>query len=310
MCPAPPAAATNIPVGSVTVGKMHYLLLTTLIWAFSFGLIGNVLQGLDPVMVGGARLTIALLVFLPLLRPKRLSFGERCHLAAIGAVQFGTMYLCYLSAFRFIPSHLVALFSVLTPIYVVLIHDISRQQFHWRYLLAALLSVAGASVIKVQGGETGSLWIGFALMQISGIAFAFGQVAYRDWRLERTTVNDREVFGFLYAGGATTALLASFLIVPEPAQFLEASGTQFGVIVYLGAVASGLGFFLWNKGATLCSAGALAAFNNALVPMAMFVSLFVFGEIAEASATDLGRLLVGATLITSAVFIGKRREKA
>lgn len=289
---------------------MHYLLLTTLIWAFSFGLIGNVLQGLDPVMVGGARLTIALLVFLPLLRPRQISLGERCHLVAIGAVQFGTMYLCYLSAFRLIPSHLVALFSVLTPIYVVLIHDIRHQQLHARYLFAALLSVAGASVIKVQGGETGDLWIGFALMQVSGIAFAFGQVAYRDWSLERTTVNDREVFGFLYAGGATTALLASFLIVPEPAQFLEASGTQFGVIVYLGAVASGLGFFFWNKGAALCSAGALAAFNNALVPMAMFVSLFVFGEIGEASAADLGRLLVGATLITCAVFIGKRREKA
>lgn len=289
---------------------MHYLFLTTIMWAFSFGLIGNALQGLDPVMVGGARLTIALLVFLPLLRPRQISLGERCHLAAIGAVQFGLMYLCYLSAFRFIPSHLVALFSVLTPIYVVLIHDIRQRQLHARYLFAALLSVAGASVIKLKGGETGNLWIGFALMQVSGIAFAFGQVAYRDWRLERKTVRDREVFGFLYAGGATTTLLASFLIVPDPGNFLEASGGQFGVILYLGAIASGLGFFFWNKGAPLCSAGALAAFNNALVPIAMFVSLFVFGEIRGASAIDLGRLLLGATLIACAVFIGKRREKA
>ncbi|PXA04740.1 EamA family transporter [Coraliomargarita sinensis] len=287
---------------------MLYLFITTLIWAFSFGLIGQVLQGIDPMMIAGARLATALLVFLPLLRPKQVSVAEQLHLAAIGAVQFGTMYICYLSAFRFIPSHLVALFSVLTPIYVVLIHDISQKELHFRYLLAAMLSVAGASVIKAQGGESGSIWIGFALMQVSGVSFAFGQVAYRDWRLGRTEAKDHEVFGFLYAGGAAVALLASFLITPEPGKFLEASGVQFGVILYLGAIASGLGFFLWNKGATLCSAGALAAFNNALIPLAMFVSLFVFGEISGASASDLVRLLVGAALITAAVFIGKRKS--
>jgi drug/metabolite transporter (DMT)-like permease len=283
---------------------MRYLFFTSLIWAFSFGLIGNVLKGLDPLMVGSARLIIALLVFLPLLRPRKISHSEQFWLVAIGAVQFGIMYACYLSAFRFIPSHLVALFSVLTPIYVVLIHDIRQRQFNSRYLLAALLSVAGASVIKAKGGESGSIWMGFALMQISGLAFAFGQVAYRDWRLQRAAIKDSEVFGFLCAGGAATALIASFLITPEPGNFLQASWPQFGVVLYLGAIASGLGFFLWNKGATLCSAGALGAFNNALVPMAIFVSLFVFGEISGASMIELGRLLMGATLITAAVFIG------
>lgn len=306
---------------------MRYLLMTSLIWAFSFGLIGNMLRGLDPFMIASARLVIALLVFLPLLRPKQISPGERCHLFFIGAAQFGIMYICYISAFRFIPSHLVALFSMLTPIYIVLLHDMRQRQFHTRYLVAALLSVAGASVIKIRGGETGSIWTGFALMQISGIAFAFGQVAYRDWSREakrrhaRTTRGDEpekikgqafrnsEVFAFLYAGGAAVALVASIFIPSAADDFLEASWPQFGVILYLGAVASGLGFFLWNKGATLCSAGALAAFNNALVPMAMFVSLFIFGEISGASAADLGRLLVGTILIAGAVFIGKRSER-
>lgn len=287
---------------------MLYLLLTSLLWAFSFGLIGNLLQGLDPLMVGSARLGIALLVFLPFLRPKQISLGDRFHLVAIGAVQFGTMYVCYLSAYQFIPSHLVALFSVLTPVYVVLIHDMMRRRFTARYLLAALLSVAGASIIKIKDGGTGDLWIGFALMQLSGIAFAFGQVAYREWRLERKTVKDSDVFGFLYVGGAAMALVASLMMTPEPAEFLEASGVQFGVIVYLGAIASGLGFFLWNKGATLCSAGELAAFNNALVPLAMAVSLFIFGEVGGASAADLTRLLTGAALIATAVFFGKAKS--
>lgn len=285
---------------------MHYLLITTLIWAFSFGLIGKVLQGLDPLMVASARLVIALLMFLPLLRPQRLSRREQAQLAMIGAVQFGLMYVCYISAFRFLPSHLVALFSVLTPLYVVLIHDLRQQQFHARYLLAALLSVAGAAVIKARSGESDSIWFGFALMQVSGLAFAYGQIAYRDWKLQQPSVRDSECFGFLYAGGALCALLASCGIRSNAAGLLDASWTQLGVILYLGAVASGLGFFLWNKGASQCSTGALAACNNALIPLAMGVSLIVFGEISGASASDLVRLFIGAALIGAAVIIGKQ----
>lgn len=289
---------------------MAYLIISSIIWAFSFGLIGNVLKGLDPLMVASARLVIAVLVFLPLLRPGQLSRGERSQLAAIGAVQFGIMYLCYISAFRFIPSHQVALFSVLTPIYVVLIHDLREGKFHAHYLLAALLSVAGAAVIKARSGATDSIWIGFGLMQVSGIAFAFGQVAYRDWKQAHSRIKDHEIFCFLYAGGALTALLVSLLITPAPADILNANATQFGVIIYLGAVASGLGFFLWNKGATRCTPGVLGASNNLLVPMAIFVSLFVFGEIKDASASELGRLLLGATLISTAVLVGKASQGA
>ncbi|MGB1127198.1 MAG: EamA family transporter [Opitutales bacterium] len=295
---------------------MIYLLLTSLIWAFSFGLIGNVLKGLDPLLVAGARLFIALLVLLPLLRPRRLSGNDRLYLLAIGAVQFGLMYSAYLSAFRFVPSHMVALFSVLTPLYVVLIHDLRQGRFTPVYLLAALLSVAGAATIKARGGETGSLWAGFGLMQISGIAFAYGQVAYRDWVQAKkmqsigSAFKDSDGFAYLYAGGAVTALLASFLLSPTPTQLLAASPAQMGVILYLGVVASGLGFFLWNKGASLSSPGALAACNNALVPMAIFVSLFIFGEIRDASANELIRFGIGATLIGSAVELGKRHHQA
>lgn len=284
---------------------MPYLILTTLIWAFSFGLIGNELEGLDPLLIGSARLLIALIIFLPFLRGSKVTKSNQLKLTGIGAVQFGIMYICYLSAFRFIPSHLVALFSVLTPVYVVLIHDLFHRELNTRYLFAAILSVTGASVIKAKSGPSGSIWLGFALMQISGISFAFGQVIYREWKRERQTVKDHQVFGYLYAGGALVALLASFIISPAPSDFLEATWKQWCLILYLGAVASGLGFFLWNKGAVRSSAGALAACNNAVVPAAIIVSLFVFREIDGASASDIIRLVLGAALITSAVFIGK-----
>ena len=47
---------------------MRYLVIVSLIWAFSFGLIKTYLVGLDPFVVSGIRIGIALLVFLPFLR--------------------------------------------------------------------------------------------------------------------------------------------------------------------------------------------------------------------------------------------------
>lgn len=287
---------------------MRYLLLTSLIWAFSFGLIGNLLKNLDPILVATSRLWVAFLVFLPLLRLRQLSLTEQCRLLWIGAVQFGLMYVCYISAFRYIPSHLVALFSVLTPLYVVLIHDLIQGQLHRQYLLAAVLSVAGAAVIKADGGESSSIWLGFALMQASGLAFAYGQVAYRKWARHKPEIRSHAVFGFLYLGGALTAWLTSTLTGTTWREFTgTTTSTQLGVILYLGVVASGLGFYFWNLGATRSTPGALAAFNNAVVPLAILVSLFVFGEIKSASTGELLRLFLGAVLILAAVLLGQKQ---
>jgi drug/metabolite transporter (DMT)-like permease len=199
----------------------------------------------------------------------------------------------------------VALFSILTPVYVVLIHDLRSRQFSTRYLLAALLSVAGAAAIRVQGVPTGSIWIGFALMQVAGLSFAFGQVAYRDWKREHPAIRDHAVFALLALGGTGCAGLCSlFFANPEA---LAINPSQWQAILYLGVVASGLGFFLWNKGASLSNPGTLAAFNNAVIPLAMLLSLFVFGEVSEVTAAALIRLLLGGGLIAAAVAYATRK---
>ena len=87
-----------------------------------------------------------------------------------------------MKAYQYIPSHLVAIFSILTPMYVVLIHNLLKRTFSSRYLWIAMLSVIGAATIKVKSVPSGDIWIGFGLMQAAGISFAFGQVAYRDWK--------------------------------------------------------------------------------------------------------------------------------
>lgn len=283
---------------------MPYLAAVSFIWAFSFGLIGSRLSGVDPYVVAAIRLGLACLLLLPFLRRAHLRSKDYWRLPLYGAVQFGTMYVAYIKAFQFLPSHLIALFSVLTPVYIVLIHDLRHRRFTPRYLFAALLSVAGAAIIRIQDPGEHSLWAGFLLMQVAGVAFAFGQVAYRDWKRERPDITDRECFALLYLGGVAFALVFSFGLTDW--QNLQISGAQWKALLYLGIVASGCGFFLWNKGATKVSAGVLAAFNNAVVPLGVFCSLFFFNEAKDFSQTDAALLVIGAALIGLAVWIGQR----
>ena len=287
---------------------MLYLAVVSIIWAFSFGIIGSSLTGVDSYLVATLRLASASLVFLPFLRPKYIQSIDGLRLFFYGFIQFGLMYVCYMKAYQYLPSHLVALFSIFTPIYVVLINTIRKRQFSLKYLIAALLSVCGAAVIKVQGLPSGDFWTGFALMQIAGIAFAFGQIAYRDWKRTHSSVPDSAIFALLTLGGTLCAGLFSFALADQAC--LVITSTQWLYILYLGLFASGLGFFLWNKGATKTNPGNLAAFNNAVVPLAMLFSLFIFGEIDQIKSEQLIRLAIGGLLIASAVLVATQSNKS
>lgn len=286
---------------------MFYLAIVSLIWAFSFGIIGSSLTSLDSFFVATLRLASASLIFLPFLRPSVISSTDSLRLFIYGFIQFGLMYISYIKAYQYLPSHLVALFSIFTPLYVVIINAIRKGQFSSRYLIAALLSVCGAAIIKVQNLPTSDFWLGFALMQIAGVAFAFGQIAYRDWKCSHPSVSDLSIFALLTLGGSLCAGLFSLAFSDRTALVLSIS--QWQSILYLGLVSSGVGFFLWNKGATLTNPGILAAYNNAVVPLAMLFSLFIFGEINQVTKEQIIRLLAGGLFVITAVTFATKCTK-
>jgi len=59
-----------------------------------------------------------------------VGFARSPSLVAIGAIQFGLMYLAYFVSFRFLQSHEVALFTITTPIFVTLFADALARRFH------------------------------------------------------------------------------------------------------------------------------------------------------------------------------------
>jgi len=278
---------------------MAFLLFVSLIWAFSFGLIETYLSGLDANTVAFLRLGISLLVFLPFLRPRRAPPGRALALVALGAVQFGIMYAAYIASYAYLHAYEVALFTVFTPIWVTLLDDAWVRRFHPVSLLAAGLAAAGTAIVVYRGADSAAIWHGFWLVQVANGCFAAGQVAYRRLVSGTGLGRDSAIFGWLFLG-ATLVTGALVWLEPSPVRW-PAGPVPWLVLGYLGAVASGLGFFLWNAGARRVNAGTLAVFNNLKVPLAVAVSLLFFGELA-----DLPRLLAGGAVVIAALWLNER----
>ena len=268
---------------------MLYLIFVSLVWAFSPGLIKDRLAGLDSSFVTTVRLALAFVVFLPFVRVRWLSLRNSSLLLFLGAVQFGAMYLAYNESFKHLASYEVALFTLTTPVFVTLLADATERKFHIRSLLAALLAVGGTAVVVFQGKELKPTLLGLGLVQLSNLAFAVGQVGYKRFREKVPTVKDREVFAVLYAGGVAVAL--AVMLVRDASVTLNTS--QVLTLLYLGVIASGLGFFFWNVGATRVSAGELAVMNNAKIPLMVSASLLVFGEHADPIRLGASLVLLG-----------------
>jgi drug/metabolite transporter (DMT)-like permease len=277
---------------------MPLLLTVSLIWAFSFGLIKGRLAGLDPAAVAVVRLALAALVFLPLLRLRSLPAMTALRFAAIGALQFGAMYVFYLRAFVHLQAHEVALFTIFTPLYIALGDAALERRFQPAHVAAAGVSVLGAGLLLAGDGLRPGLAVGFGLVQLSNLCFALGQLAYKRVRSQQSGLRDRDIFGLLYAG-AVVATGAFSLFTTDWSAF-RPSAAQWGVLAYLGILASGLCFFWWNLGALRVNNGTLAAFNNAKVPLGVACSLLFFGESA-----DLTRLAASLLLLTGAVLMAE-----
>ncbi len=277
---------------------MLYLLSASFLWAFSFGLIKGRLAGLDSAFISAARLGLALVVFLPFLRWRGLTWRLGAALAGIGAVQFGLMYLAYNESFRYLQAHEVALFTLTTPVFVTLVADALDRTFRRRALGAASVAVVGTAVIVFQGQELRPTLTGLALVQLSNLAFALGQVAYKRLRSRHAALRDGDVFALPYLGAFGVALAALFTRDVS----VTLTTPQLLTLLYLGGLASGVGFFLWNVGATRVNAGTLAVMNNAKIPLAVACSLLFFGETAS-----LPRLAVSLVLLAAAVWLAEKR---
>lgn len=304
---------------------MVWLLLASLIWAFSFGIVKNLTISVDPFLINLIRTGIATIFFIPwqLMHfrfathkaPSRRSQTDQHALQLnygrafiCGAVQLGLMYGPYTLSFRFIKAHEVALFTMTTPLIMSIFFipsELSRTKggrvrFGLRLVTAILLATAGGIVSTYQDTVSDSLLIGAALVQLSNVFFAMGSFYWTKW----FTTSEENGAGLMapFFAGAFVASALLFTLFSKTFEF--PSTQQFAQLAWLGAVSSGIGFFLWNKGAVNVSGIILSVANNLKLPIAVLVSIVFFGEKAS-----IGPLAFGLLLIVLALQLGSVHQE-
>lgn len=278
---------------------MIYLFIASCLWALSFSLIKGQLSGLDPSTVSAIRMVIALLVFLPFLRVQPIRWAHRIELCCLGAIQYGFMYLLYIQSYAYLSAAEVALLTATTPLLVIIFQNGFNRSYPKVVWLAALLSVLGGIVIVYQADSSLQTLTGVLLLQAANACFAIGQVWYKH-RHERWGQSDQKrSFALLYLGA--TLLTVLFSVSSGSLFRFHATDHQWLVLFYLGAIPSGLCFFLWNLGATKSHVGQLAVMNNCKAPLGvLFALLFLHEDHA------LGPLIFGSVLIGGGLIIAER----
>jgi len=104
----------------------------------------------------------------------------------------------------------------------------------------------------------------------------------------------------MYLGAALFSILV--VTLKGTYQHLNNINTdQWYVLLYLGVIASGIGFYGWNYGAKKASVNQLAIMNNGYIPIAVILSFVFFDETG-----DIFKLLLGGGVMVLSLWWSMR----
>jgi len=167
------------------------------------------------------------------------------------------------------------LVTIFTPIYITLLYDILQHHLlRVSYLLIAIFAVIGTAIIRYDHLST-NFMVGFLLIQGANIAFAIGQVGYKRI-MELYHLPQHYSFAWVYMGAVVISIICWFIFGNE--QRLPTTIAQWLIIIWLGIIASGLSYFLWNYGATKVDSGTLAIMNNMVIPIGILLNVVIWHQ--------------------------------
>ena len=70
-------------------------------------------------------------------------------------------------------------------------------------------------------------------------------------------------------------------------------------ILWLGIFATGLGYFMWNRGTVEVSSSTLAVTNNLVIPLGLFVEILFFNSNPRLELLMIGACIIIASIVSS-----------
>tara|TARA_B100001113_G_scaffold249516_1_gene205551 strand:- start:532 stop:1365 length:834 start_codon:yes stop_codon:yes gene_type:complete len=253
-----------------------YLILVSILWSFSFGIIKYGLSGIDSSFISLMRNLIAFLFFasLSLYNFKKFIFDIK--LILIGAIQFGLMYVLYIQSYQYLPAYLIATFTITTPIFIGIFSQLlQNKSFSLSGIFSILLVVLGSLMMRFNIVNPLDYWLGFFLIQCANICFAIGQIMFKKWYSKNTSVDIIYNFSQMFFGAV---LITSMFFIINSTNIGMLNTYNLFALLFLGLFSTGFGFLAWNLGSLQVSNERLAVMNNVVIPIAIFNSFLIFGE--------------------------------
>jgi len=260
---------------------MIYLIIVSILWSFSFGIIKYGLSGVDSSYISFIRSLIALLFFSSISIYNIKKFALDLKLILIGALQFGFMYIFYIQSYVYLPAYLIATFTITTPIFVGLASKyIAHQSISKSGIYAISLVIIGSFLMRINFVNPFDYWVGFLLIQFANLFFASGQILFKEWKIKNDSTDILHNFSQMFLGAT---LITSLFYLFSASGSNQLSSENLFALIFLGLISTGLGFLFWNLGLLKVNNDKLAVMNNLIIPIAILNSYFIFGEQIDSS---------------------------
>ena len=260
---------------------MIYLIIVSILWSFSFGIIKYSLNEVDSSYISFIRSLIALLFFSSISIYNIKKFTLDLKLILIGALQFGLMYIFYIQSYAYLPAYLIATFTITTPIFVGLASKyIARQSISKNGIYAISLVIIGSFLMRINFVNPFDYWVGFLLIQFANLFFASGQILFKEWKIKNDSTDILHNFSQMFLGAT---LITSLFYLFSASGSNQLSSENLFALIFLGLISTGLGFLFWNLGLLKVNNDKLAVMNNLIIPIAILNSYFIFGEQIDSS---------------------------
>ena len=280
---------------------MISLILATIFFSISFGLIKANLATLDPNLVSFLRLFFASMIFLPVFILKKNNVTKKDFIQAllIGTIQFGLMFIFYIQAFKFLKGSEIVLLTTSTPFFVLLISSIYSKKIDFIQILLVAIAIFGGFFVVFRENSLNFAILGIVFMELSNLSFALGQIL---WKKQINSSSSALMFP-AYFGACLLALFSSFLF--SKTEIIKITNIQWFSILYLAIIPTGIGFWLWNMGAKKVSETTLSVMNNLKIPIGAIFAILFFKESVKFENFTIGLLLILIAIFGSIIYKGK-----
>lgn len=262
---------------------MYEIWLVTFCWGLSFPLARMLVAELDPLWITTFRFLIGggFLLFLSTLKKSRPANLKRSWklVLFLTIFEFFLTYVLYLTSIMYLPASKVAALTLSTPVLILILDSALKGRFPaLKIMLPFVLALVGTVVLYDTSSPAQTLvttqLIGFICIILSNLSFAIASVIMRS----RAGSSAIRITGAAQLAAGTMALATSLAWKGLPGSL---SAPLWMVLIYLSVIATGVGFWFWNRSVIKLGALYPGLISNLKAPIAAVLAVILLKEVVS-----------------------------